>query len=436
LFDQLRLDLQVPNQRATPALTPAHLGEEELNTLRNSNRVSTFGGEKGQPACLNITEFELLASQSSESEIVACLTPIFDHIFEDLVVVNAEEYTWLEVSTNTIRYNQKPDMLVCHGAIYQKREASKTSDATESLRTPYFKFGVLSNWVLRDCISVILEAKTKIDNHSFGEVINYGRHVSLHHPEPNDVRIVLFDKTEFWLVTFASGVCAMVTKCQWMVEGSRKLLKDFAKASKWIEVLDSVCKELDLVVAEGRAFLGYGSFGRVFRVFRRNGGRSARDELALKIVLGVDSLELRTETGYLRQAFSRTPDHVVEVTEFKEVQKGAGLLLACVGRPILKSEFSSVIEALATLHANHIYHGDPRLANAVVAGRTVKWIDFRGACFHPVTTPKHFLHDMNILVCSVLSVSSLSLLPSVEEAVKKYARGEISPQQLSSEVLP
>lgn len=429
------MDLGVQFQRATPVLSPSHLGENELRDLRNSNRISTLRGEASQPACLTDAENEELSRCRSESAVVAFLTPRFERIFENLAVVNSEEYTWLEVSGDTNGYNQKPDMLVCHGGIYQKREASNTTDETESLRTADFKFGVLSSWVLRDCISATLEARTKINKAAFGEVVNYGRHLSLNHPEPNDVRIVLFDKTEFWLVVFAKGVCAFVKQCSWTVEGSQKLLKDFVKTSStWLEILDGVCSRLDLVVPEGDAFPGYGSFGRVFRVFRPESRRNARDALALKIVLGVNSVELEAEEAALRGAFSLVPDHVMAVKKFASVENGAGLLLDCVGHPVPKAKFSLVVEALAALHAKGIYHGDPRLANVVQAAGNVRWLDFRGPRFAPSTTPGLFKADMTTLVCSLLSVTSLASFPCIADAVKDYGNGDFSVQRINAEL--
>ena len=332
-------------------------------------------------------------------------------------------------------------MLVCHGGMYQKRDASKTTQDTESLRATGAKFGVLSSWVLRDCISATLEAKTIINNQAFGEVVYYGRHLSLNHSEPNDVRIVLFDKTDFWLVVFARGVCALVTVCPWKARGSLKLLKDFAKASStWPDVLDSVCVKLDLVVAEGNAFLGYGQFGRVFRVFRRTGKRGTRDALALKIVLGVDSVDLGAEEASLTGAFGLVPDHVMETKGFTLVENGAGagLLLACVGRPLTpKTEFSIVVEALAALHAKDIYHGDPRMANAVYSAGKVKWIDFRGARFPSSTTGLFtglFTEDMNTLVCSLLSVQTLKSFPLVAESVKVYGNADFPVLRINAEL--
>jgi len=439
LLDELRLDLRAQNQRATPSKTPAHLGGDELKEIRDSNRFTTFKEKAGQQACLNAVEFDRLALYHSESEVVAFLTPILGRIFQEknLVVVNSEENSWLKVSRDTNIYNQKPDLLVCHGAIYKKCPPSKTTEATDRLRRPDFKFGALSDWRLRDCISVILEAKTKITNAAFGEVINYGRHVSSNHPEPKDVRIVLFDKSKFWLVTFAKGICAYVTECGWMVHGSKQLLAEFAKRSDWLEVLDSVCNSMDLVVDEGSAFLGQGSFGRVFRVFRcQGGGQGKGDELALKIVCGNDnSLDLLMESRFLKQALDLVPDHVVGMEDFQMVQenKGAGLLLCCVGRPIAeKAEYPLVIEALAALHASKIYHGDARLDNAVFAAHKVKFIDFRGAQFPPFPTSLHFCRDMRTLVCSILPGPSLP--SSVKKAVENYGESVISVQELIKEV--
>jgi tRNA A-37 threonylcarbamoyl transferase component Bud32 len=88
----------------------------------------------------------------------------------------------------------------------------------------------------------------------------------------------------------------------------------------------------------------------------------------------------------------------MEAKELESVENGAGLLLASVSHSILNAEFSVVVEALAALHANGICHGDARIANAVWAAEKVKWIDFRGARFPPITTPALYKNDMTIVV--------------------------------------
>ena len=126
---------------------------------------------------------------------------------------------------------------------------------------------------------------------------------------------------------------------------------------------------------------------------------------------------------------------VVGMEDFQMVQenKGAGLLLCCVGRPIAeKAEYPLVIEALAALHASKIYHGDARLDNAVFAAHKVKFIDFRGAQFPPFPTSLHFCRDMRTLVCSILPGPSLP--SSVKKAVENYGESVISVQELIKEV--
>ena len=200
--------------------------------------------------------------------------------------------------------------------------------------------------------------------------------------------------------------------------GSRNLLKNFVRASSdWLRVIDSVCNELDVVVVEGDGFLGYGAFGRVFRVKRIS---EDGDVLALKIILG-SAQELYIEEAYLRMAYESLPEHVMEPLRFISVEKGAGLLLAHVGERIAKDDCNMAIqavEALAKLHDKTIFHGDARIANAVIVGNKVKWIDFREAGL--VHVPDVFRDDMATLVCSLLRIDSLDKVPIIAEAVTRY----------------
>ena len=247
------------NGRATPEKTPASLGEREKERLLKAGRMKAFEDKPGQAAVLTEGELRELDSCTSEHQVVAFLTSPFEKIFgeKSLCVVNSEEYTWLETSGDP-RYNQKPDLMFCHRAIYTPHDPPQIKDErAENMRRENDKFGVLTNWVLRDCISATGEAKLKIDNEAFGEVINYGAHLcwdSGRDSAPDEARLVLFDKSEFWLVEIVRGYVFRVTTCGWTVEGSRTLLSSFPFSSpEWMELLDAACDHSHLVV-EANAF--------------------------------------------------------------------------------------------------------------------------------------------------------------------------------------
>ena len=229
------------NPRSSPIKTPAHLGSDELEHLRKIGQVVQFALKEGEnpAAVISPAEATELVGTRDEHEVIAYLTPHLEDIFanDGLVLVNSEEYAWLKTSTGqkSESFKQKPDMLACHPALYRAKDESKASDYVKARRKCGFKFGVLGDWQLRGCIGSVLEAKTKIDNEAFGEVINYGRLISVDLEKPSSVRIVLFDKTMFWLVSFTDGACFKVEQCNWTQPGSRELLASFATPSQSLD---------------------------------------------------------------------------------------------------------------------------------------------------------------------------------------------------------
>lgn len=79
--------------------------------------------------------------------------------------------------------------------------------------------------------------------------------------------VVLFDKVEFWLFKFTTGVLSSVIQCDWTKLGSCQLLVDFiSHKSDWVTLLDAACTNFSVTGVPGHSFLGQGAFGRVFRV--------------------------------------------------------------------------------------------------------------------------------------------------------------------------
>lgn len=365
------------------------LGSEWLEECSTNKCISRFIPLDGQPSVLTEMERNKI-SVLNERESVKFLTPVFqkllDHTNNDLVVVNSEDYPWLKTS-GTRANDLKPDLFICHRAIYERKGGSGSSDNR--------RFGILSDWKLRDCIGAIVEAKIDIDNKAFGEVVTYMMHIHAN-KGPNFGRAVLFGRSEFWLIDFLAGCPAKIVKVQWTDAGSAQAFATFPKDPKWIKLLRTACEDMCLV-AEECSFLGSGAFGRVFKVHRVS---EPNRPLALKLVAGgSDADSLFHEFLSMTAAVAKCPKHVMGVERHSyildgDVSQGGALLLSQVGKKISISnkhsiqdswitEYKSIIESLRILHESKITHGDARLANIVKVDGTVKWIDFRGSAVVP-----------------------------------------------------
>jgi hypothetical protein len=96
-----------------------------------------------------------------------------------------------------------------------------------------------------------VESKQKIENASFGQIINYGRHICYHgYGVGNDglekTKMMLFDKNEFWLIAVIRGYVSNVTTCYWTTPRSFDLIRDFIKKPKLMTVLDQACKHFTI----------------------------------------------------------------------------------------------------------------------------------------------------------------------------------------------
>eukprot|EP00978_Attheya_sp_CCMP212_P005643 scaffold12632_cov52-Attheya_sp.AAC.4 len=60
-----------------------------------------------------------------------------------LELLNCEEYKWLSPSEHRSKYDKKPDMIVCHPAIYEEKPQSAAEAPAENRHTTAFKFGIV-----------------------------------------------------------------------------------------------------------------------------------------------------------------------------------------------------------------------------------------------------------------------------------------------------
>lgn len=369
----------VKRDRATPQKTPASHGKDEHARLEREGKVKKFEGIPGKPSILAANDMARLAELENEHELVAFITPHIEKIFSEevhstTVVVNSEEYKWLKASEDS-NYNLKPDLFVCHKAVYCTRKPFRCQERVAHMRRESNIFGVLSDWKLRRFLYLVCEAKTSINNQGLGEVINYASHISFDEDGPVTVRLVLFDKTSFWLIECVKGHASSIEKCRWSQAGSVSHFKKFALRDPLMEVLDEACEKYGVTV-ESECFLGQGGFGVVFRV-RRGDGKW----LAVKIVRDEKSnvMHLKKQIEATNQAKGKCPDFVVGIEEnsFMYFEGRAAVVLQSeVGDHYSTLSGRKIMDALAALHSENILHGDCRVENIVNVDGQARWIDF------------------------------------------------------------
>lgn len=344
-------------------------------------------------------------------------------------MVNSEEYAWLQTMSESTRYNHKPDNIFCHKAIYNSRVPFNTDDVNlVQLRRDDNIYGVLASWSLRDSIDVVGDAKMRIDNKAFGEVVNYARHISYQEGSPIHTKLLLYDQQEFFQVRATRGEIASVAKCRWDIAGSRGELARFIQEgrSPWVELLIKACNHWGLE-AEPNSFLGKGAFGRVFKAYRQPENCGPRVLTALKLVLRGDDgsgiLQLLKEKESMMKAAEHVPHVVARVEGIKVFGNlGACLLLSDVGSEVPKAAWLQLFQTLGSLHEHNIIHGDPRLSNAIFVQGQVKWIDFLSAVVVTDATDVEVKRqDLYILLKSCCESDDAVLGPTVEAALGQYA---------------
>lgn len=381
------LEATKAGDRATPEESLTIVGKAEKERLVHDKRFFAFEERPDEESVLCDDESAALSLMENEHQVVAFMTPRFESVFSahktKFCVYNSEEHRWLKASSEaSATYNLKPDLIVCHAAIVSRKQPFTSQDeVVQNLRSSNnFKYGVLAEWKLRHAIGLTCEAKMNIGNGNtaFGEVINYGSHLCFGKGGPVAARLLLFDKTQCWLIEVVKGAVANVTTCRWLDKGSSNLLRGFVRSDKMIEILQEACAHFSLTVEED-SFLGAGAFGHVFRATRIMDGK----EVALKIVVerpenNDHEVRLETERLLMQAAYELCPEYVMRAEEdgFATFRHGAAFLLSEVGEHYSKLAPQKIVDSLKELHRQGILHGDARLENVLCVNGMPVWIDF------------------------------------------------------------
>jgi hypothetical protein len=355
-----------------------------------------------------IVELCTTTEKIDEHKLIVHFTPILDSIIQSvnpaLVIVNSEEYKWLEQHDLSKGHNLKPDLVVIYKGLHLlKPEPKPTNLQTyrHSTVTNYiFQFGV-PTWEFLDSIKVVVEWKSIISPMDRTVMYRYLLHLSF--DAQNIVFVgLLCDAVGFYLMECVFGDIRSIKHYSWTNSGSLNSLRDvflFNKGDgKWIILLNEVLNILPIRLVEDGAFLGKGGFGRVFKV--KEGVteivRALKIVLLHRIDLKISAQQILTLCRNEFEAFAEdnlaSQFIVGTVTgSFVEIIHNGGLigvayLLQQVGEALdkkKKNDIQSAFQALSGIHSLHRYHGDARFSNAISVSmddtgnrRTVKWIDF------------------------------------------------------------
>lgn len=141
--------------RATPQKTPWQLGADEIARLKSENIFYDVPATSEGEAVLTEEQAKVLTGLTTEHCVVAYMTPFLEKALgcdNTMILVNSEEYKWLETSGNDSKYSQKPDMFLCHTSICKRRKPFKVNNEDGGILSKIRRsddiFGVLTRWEL------------------------------------------------------------------------------------------------------------------------------------------------------------------------------------------------------------------------------------------------------------------------------------------------
>jgi hypothetical protein len=328
-----------------------------------------------------------------------------------LEFVNSEEEQWIHTRLHHSDNFQKPDGCSAIPNLYISGNVHR-EEALHDLRVLHpaeYKFGK-GIWSIRDMYKV-WEYKVKIYPADRGKAYSYALHLSREDPH-NLYIVILCDALNLYIISARNGAIVTVQKTTWSTAGSRDwLIRTLQVKSKWHELLDKCCEELQVCVVR---FLGAGSCGRCFEVADASDTR-----YILKTVLTIHSRDSLLERGtvfeYQSLAYRLTEvPHVVRVKgdSLKFITSGGSslgvaYLMTQVGTPLVEEMckqqplFRQLLSALIEIHKCGFCHGDARVANAVILDDSVVWVDFMITGINASTLNRYLHQDVEMLVKSV-----------------------------------
>ena len=451
--ESLLVALNAPRGGLASPATPAHLGHQNMETLKLLGNVRVLEPGEG-PSILTLeqqAELAALAAKGStpEASIVSYMAPRLRALRQPgageagaadpvpLAMVNSEAYVWLvhPAVQGVASQRLKPDLFLTWAPFVDVRGEGQD-----------FPRGVLASPALQKvgCVAELYEAKSKaLGTEAFGKQCLY------HQCIPGQFKSALFNQEQCWLLETIHSHPVRLLKMDWTTPGSVRELQRFMgapTAPPLLQLLRRVLAQQQLATLSlaGRCHLGSGASGHVFAVHRTSD--AARTPLALKLVLEVREGDLHVEFARMQAAAAVGAPVVAPVPGSLCIYSGSaaaasaaasaeapapacasgGYLLSRVGVRFAATKEGGIkvaFAALAALHACRIYHGDARTANLLNIEGQAMWIDLRTGIVdagEAVALPlEQQGYDAAVLARSMLPQPQPQP-PSVQKALKLY----------------
>lgn len=473
--DTLHIMLSRFGQPGIPSST-SKLGVDAEDSLGCRDKEGT--SVPGQPAVFSEDEVKAAAAfgRGDEKKFDLFLMPILARSIKPLVVVNSEDIPWLPSSLKK-KHAQKPDLFLLPGPLYKAREpcaASQNAVIELSKHQPEtaWRFGLPAD--PRFFRSVVVVETKLPDNQArmptasnFGEALKYSACLRLDPLLQKDVfgqepaLVILVTPSVFWLIKVGpGGFVVSRERWKWEMPGSLAALQAFRPSDPWVDV-ESLCLSLGVKPVDPHydssvdsAFLGAGGSGRVFRVISSLGVPVQENNFqAVNVVCtNQQHAELLTEWTILKDHADACGCDLIAKPNSQVFTTGelAGFAMTPVGQPVtptllLQSGFPSVSDVFVYLqklhtHPPHGYcHGDARLANVILVGSSLVWINLK------IVIKEHggdrrvaldFKRNVRSLVDSLLSGLALTtgVLKEVERCIDLYNATPESAKAISTRV--
>ncbi len=416
--------------------------------LRKLGTVEDFeGDEAAGAAVLDARQQLLLASCTSETEVVSRLTPALWRLrvagddSDDPcrpVLVNGENFNWLDDPVASLPPNMrlKPDLFTAPLVCVEAHAGAGSQGSGDC-----YLFGRLADRRLQldGCVHELFEAKMgPLTDAHFGELVTYQRLI------PGECRGMLFNGTHFWLFASLHGQAMRLVKGAWAALGSASRVRRFfddeaPPPPPLVPLLRQLLAALRLRPAPmgGSAYLGGGGSGRVFAVARVREDVAAQPRMALKVVVsaagGWWASSLTREFQAMQHAAAQGAPVVAVVAGSLQLLDGVGggfLLARCgvpFGAPASRAACAAAFTSLAALHACDVLHGDARLPNLLRLDGAAAWVDLSANAVARAEFPQAFAVNSRVdaatLAQSVLLAAGdqASTLPAaVTAAVAAY----------------
>lgn len=363
-------------------------------------------------------------SNLSKRQFDAFVTPLLQQVFAKVgeVIVNSEQFPWILSKVNA-KSNRKPDFFVIKDGLYSVK-AEPLDDATDvrkGYRTDHsieYHFGILeaSNYVLKDCIRIVLESKLSVSDKDKSQICTY-----LYLLSTNDTRNMyyggLFDNINIFLFSYQNGNVMEGIQCPWNTKNLSTIVHNFVTSNCSLLGLELACNNFKVKLLKN-AWLGCGASGRVFRVVSSQyTGRESRtsisvEESALKVCVlhSVDAVKLIMSQYARHKELSGSGANVVSligdlfIEDLSKTVTVVAYLIKEVGTPLILENRNSVEEVLSAMLLFHQVakkeHGDARLPNCISYKGKVIFIDIQ-----PSSGEVHLIFfgkDFRSLISSIL----------------------------------